>query len=577
MESPFGAICLILHGHIPYVLGHSTWPHGSNMMYEAAADTYIPLLWACEELAHEGIPMNITLGLTPIVMEQLADERFQEWFPGYLEHRCWKAAENADEFRARGDGHLAYLAERWRDHFAALQEAYVGRYERDLLGQFRRHQDEGRLEIMASAATHGYLPLLHEEGSVQGQIMQGLDTYERHMGRRARAFWLPECAYRPRTMWASPLSGARETPWPRKGLEEFLGENGVDYFIVDNRVGLAGGDPLPVRVEREDTLGKAWSRIVRAGDYADPKTVYRPYFVGRHFEDHPPVAALIRDPGTSEKVWSGDIGYPGDFNYLDFHKKHVPGDHRYWRITDAAHDLGSKQPYQPEWAEEHVREHAGNFLWTVKETLLHAPHPDGQLPAVIAPFDAELFGHWWYEGPRWLVHALRWMHFDPDLQVMTGSQYVRRHEPTSAVTLPEGSWGVNATHEVWLNPDLEWVWRRIYDAEADFQALVRDHGPGHDDSMRALVQQAARELLLLQASDWPFLITTGTAADYAAQRLVGHHEDYKRVAEMARRYGRRETLSEDDWAWLGQLQERDRPFPDADPTHFGAIRYPART
>jgi len=376
-------------------------------------------------------------------------------------------------------------------------------------------------------------------------------------------------------MWASPLPGDRETPWPRKGLEEFLGENGIDYFIVDDRVARRGGDPLPVRIEQDDTLGKAWSHITRAGDYAEPRTVYRPYFVGKNFEDHPPVAALIRDPGTSEGVWSGTVGYPGDFNYLDFHKKHMPGDHRYWRITGAGVDMAHKQPYEPTWADERVREHAGHFLQTVKETLRHAPHHGGKLPGVIAPFDAELFGHWWFEGPRWLVHTIRWMQQDPELKVMTCSDFVCEEPPNSAITLPEGSWGMGADHQVWLNDRTEWVWRRIYDAERDFQALLRDHGPGHDDSMRALVQQAARELLLLQASDWPFLIDNGTAIDYASERIVGHHGDYKRVAALARRYGRGEALSDDDWAWVGQLQERDRPFCDVDPTSFGTVRFPA--
>jgi 1,4-alpha-glucan branching enzyme len=575
MSSPFGAVCLVLHGHIPYVLGHSTWPHGSNMMYEAAADTYLPLLWACEELAAEGIPMNITLGLTPIVMDQLADQRFKEWFPAYLEHRAWKARENAEDFRAHGEQHLAWLADRWRQHFDALREAYAGRYNCDLLAQFRRHQDEGRLEIMGSAATHGYLPLLHEEGSIQAQIMQGIATYEKHMGRLPRGFWLPECAYRPRCLWASPLPGDRETPRPRKGLEEFLGENGVDYFIVDSHVGLGGGDPLPVRLEHDNTLGKAWGHLVRTGDYAEPKTLYRPYFVGRRFEDHPPVAALIRDPETSEKVWSGDTGYPGDCNYLDFHKKHLPGDHRYWRVTGAGVDMAHKAPYVPEWAEERVREHAGNFLWTVKETLRHAPHHGGKLPGVIAPFDAELFGHWWFEGPRWLVHVIRWMHHDPDLKVMTGSNYVREEHPNAAVTLPEGSWGAFGGHDVWLNKGTHWVWRRIYDSEADFQALLRDHGPGHDDTMRALVAQAARELLLLQASDWPFLINNGTAVDYASLRIGAHHSDYKRVADLARRYGRGEQIAADEWDWFGDVRGRDQAFPEVNPSFFGALKHPA--
>ena len=571
MAQPVGCFSLILHGHIPYVLGHGTWPHGSMMIMEAAADTYIPLLWAVEELAAEGIAAKITLGLTPVTMEQLADERFKDWFVGYVKSREHMAGENSADFAARGDGHLAWLAQQWQERFRAIRESFCDRYNRDLLAQFKMHQDEGRLEIMCSAATHGYLPLLHEDGSIQGQIRQGVATYERFMGRRPRGFWLPECAYRPRCTWAPSPQLGTEAPWQRTGLEEFLAANGYDYFPVDSHL-VAGGDPLPVDISRYHTLGKLWGQIRRMGDGTLPgdKTPYRPYFVGHHFEDHPPVACFFRDPTTSDKVWSGAVGYPGDFQYLDFHKKHMPGDHRYWKVTDDSGDLGAKQPYDPAAAEERVQTHAGNFLWTVKETLRHAPHNGDRLPVVAAPFDAELFGHWWYEGPRWLVHVLRWMHADPEIKVQTASEYLQRNEPESAITLPEGSWGAGGGHWVWLNEDTEWSWHRIYDAEIDMQALLRDHGPGHDETMRELVRQCARELLLLQASDWQFLITTWSARDYAEARLDSHHSDYKKCADMARRYGRGERIEPGEWEWFGNLCDRDRLFADVDPTWFSA-------
>jgi 1,4-alpha-glucan branching enzyme len=567
MSQPFGCISIVLHGHIPYVLGHSTWPHGSNMVYEAAADTYIPLLWMLEELAAEGIPAGITLGMTPVTLEQLDDERFREWFPGFLESKRDAAETDRRDFSGRGDQHLAYLADRWRDRYAALLDSFVNRYQRDLPGQFRAHQDAGHLEIMCSAATHGYLPLLHEDGSIRGQIREGVATYERLLGRRPRGFWLPECAYRPRCNWAPPPHIRIETPWYRPGLEELLGNEGYDYFIADSHM-IERGQPLPVSINYDDNLGKTWSRITRAGDYTDPKTIYRPYFVGDQFEDHPPVAAFFRDPQTSLKVWSGKVGYPGDFNYLDFHKKHIPGDHRYWRVTDSAGDLGGKQPYEPQWAEDHVREHAGNFLWTVKETLRHAPHYGDKLPVVLSPFDAELFGHWWHEGPRWLAQVLRWMHHDPEVRVTTCSEYLHAFEPQAALSLPEGSWGAGGGHWVWLNERTDWTWPRVYDAEEDLQALLRDHGTGHDDAQKTLVQQACRELLLLQASDWQFLITTGGAADYAAERLGSHHSDYKKVADMARRYGRGQWIGEDEWQWFGDLTSRNRLFAGLQPEHF---------
>jgi len=261
MPKPLGAFVMVLHGHIPYVLGHSTWPHGSIMLYEAAAETYLPLLWALEELVAEGISPNITISLSPITVEQLTDTRFKRWFEAYLTGKMQVAAENARQFDSWHDGHLAYLAREWQGRYRALREAFIDGYKRDIVGAFRRMQDAGHIEVMTCAATHGYLPLLHEDASVQAQVLQAVENYERHFGRRPRGIWLPECAYRPKCHWAPPPEiGYPETPYPRKGIEEFVGENGFDYFIVDTHM-LGGGNPLPVEVRREDTLGKAWSHV----------------------------------------------------------------------------------------------------------------------------------------------------------------------------------------------------------------------------------------------------------------------------------------------------------------------------
>ncbi len=574
MPEPVGCFALVLHGHIPYVLGHGTWPHGSEMLYEAAADSYIPLLWAIEELAYEGTPAKVTISFSAITLEQLGDERFKEWFVNYLNDKIRWADEDKQQARASGEGHREYLARRWRERFEALRDSFVNRYGRDIPAQFRAQQEAGNIEVMVCAATHGYLPLLHEAGSVQLQVKQAVSTYEKFMGRRPRGFWLPECAYRPRAAWAPPpeIRGT-EPPCPRKGIEEFLAENGLDYFIVESHL-LAGGGPEPVDIDWEHTLGKLWGRLRRSREprpYYGEKSPYFPYFVGDRYESHPPVAVLVRDPSTGMKVWSGEHGYPGDRDYLEFHKKHQPGDLRYWRITGPDCPLGDKAEYHPEWADGRVRQHAGNFLWSVKETLRSQPHPGGRLPVLCAPFDAELFGHWWHEGPRFLTHVLRWMHQDPEIAVVTGSEYLRHNSPETAITLPEGSWGAGGGHGVWLNEDVNWVWREIYDAEQDFGALLADHGYGHDEAMQALIKQAERELLLLQASDWPFLITTWSARDYAGERIAHHHGDYKRVANMARRYGRGEWISEEEWAYFGAVQDRDRPFGEIEARWFGEV------
>jgi len=577
--SPPGAFCLVLHTHLPYVLGHSTWPHGAQMLYEAAADCYLPLLRTFRKLADDGLPPRVTVSFTPVVLEQLADARFREWFPPYLQERVDQAEANRAEFRGRGDAHLAWLAERWAGHFGELKRFFEQDLNRDLVRGFRELQERGALELMSSAATHGYLPLLHEECSVQAQIRQGARSYERLIGRYPRGFWLPECAYRPRSRWAPP---AQVVPpdgrtWLRRGLEEFLSREGFDYFIVDTHM-LSGGDPLPVHIDYDHNLGKLWGRIYRRDESPRPaweKTPHFPYFVGAHFEDHPPIACLVRHPEVSHQVWSADWGYPGDGWYLEFHKKHLPGDHRYWRVTDDRNDLAGKQAYSPEMAAERVRDNAGHFVSRLHDMLEAQPRPFGRRPLICAPFDAELFGHWWHEGPAWLEQAIRWAHEDSRLEFMTCHEYLDDSPPATAITLPEGSWGAGGGHFVWLNPQTEWTWRRVYDAEEDMRELAKELADTQDEQLRQFLKQAARELFLLQASDWQFLITTGSAPDYAARRLDAHHSDFKRVADLARRWSRHERLSEADWAYFGDLRSRDAIFPDADPKWFAGLDQPS--
>ncbi len=573
-----GAFTFVLHGHLPYVLTHGTWPHGSDMLFECAAESYLPILQTFERLVGEGVSPKVTLGITPVLAEQLADGDFKQHFVDYLDMRIRAAAEDGDQFRKDDDDAGADLAHMWREHFTQAKRAFLEDYSADLIAAFRRLQDDGHIEVITSAATHGYLPLLGTDESMQAQVKQAVSSYRRHFGRQPRGFWLPECAYRPRYAWASPLPEAGpQEPTLRKGVEEFLAENGLQYFIVDTATVL-GGAATGVYVERFEGLQRLWEQFrasYKPGPVAADKTPYEAYLVHSAVEDRPPVAVFGRDERTGIQVWSGQHGYPGDGWYLDFHKKRFPGGHRYWRVTSAESDLGAKERYEPQRAAARVRENADHFCGLVHDILTQHHAESGRYGIVCAPYDAELLGHWWFEGPEWLYRTLRGISMNPAVDLVTGSEYLDAHTPETAVALPEGSWGQGGFHWIWLNDWTTWIWRRIYAAELDFPHLARQALASGDEALREIVAQAARELLLLEASDWPFLISTWSARDYAEHRAAFHHDTYSRLVDMARRRLAGGALSAEDEGFVERCSKQDGLFPDLDLAWWSSVERPA--
>jgi len=569
-EAPTGYFALVLHTHLPYHLGHSTWPHGTDTLYEAAAACYIPTLEVLERLAAEGKPAALTIGITPIVAEQLADPRFAPGFVAYLDMKCRYAQENAAGFREHGEGHLEHLAQRWYEHFSRLKQRFVSDYGSDLPAAFRRLAEQGRLEIATSCATHGYLPMLSTEASIRTQIGLGVESCERRFGVRPRGIWLPECAYRPAGAWHVPegIDGTGIPPDPgRKGVEYYVAEAGLEWFIVDTHLLEGAPAAIPVYVDRV----RRKPRIFRMDMEPRPegKSPYRPYFVAGETPDAQGVAAFVRDPNTGLQVWSSEHGYPGDGWYLEFHKKHWPGGHKYWRITGPDCDLADKWQYEPDQVRDRLTSQADHFVALLRETLgkqtgLTAP------PVLCAPFDTELFGHWWFEGPEFLYEVFSRLNGDSTVRPITLSAYLDLHPPTQAVALPEGSWGAGGGHWIWWNDWVNWIWNRVYNAEHDMQSLAQAYAQRDDPRLQQMLAQLVRTLLLLQSSDWQFLITTDSARDYAGDRAHGHTYDFERLAAITRRYADTGEVSGDDQAFVDYLYERDTAFPTVTAERFAA-------
>jgi 1,4-alpha-glucan branching enzyme len=554
---PQGYVVLVLHAHLPYVLSHGKWPHGSDWLMEAACETYIPLLNVLDRLAQEGRPAHFTVGITPILCEMLSSPLFKSELKAYIAEKVRAATVDYRSFLSEEKPERAELARRWREFYTSRLEDFSGVYGEDLIGAFRRLQQEGQIEIIVSAATHAYLPLLSRDTSILAQVSQGVETYKEHFHRAPQGMWLPECAYCP---GRDSLPEEGRTGRSGKGLETFLAACKLKYFFLDGShfpeeggPHHAGECPYPSQWVAPSRYEEAscFAPIQKAEGLGSPYAIYR---TGR--PESGECAFFARDTDTSQQVWSAEWGYPGDQAYLEFHKKHAPGGLRYWRVTDRGGDLGAKLPYEPDEAHARVQAHASHFKAIIEEKLRRYRSETGKTGVLTLPFDAELFGHWWFEGIEWL-YALVSAFDENCVKIERASAVLESIAPLGTVNLPEGSWGEGGLHLTWQNKETAWTWECVHEAE---QSMSRAVAEETDAVGTRILKQMARELFLLQSSDWQFLITTGTAADYAKSRLSGHYEAFVNLRKMYEDYRRTGLLEKDERDNLGVIEERDAVF-----------------
>ncbi len=587
---PIGAFTFVLHSHMPYARLAGRWPHGEEWVHEAICETYIPLLNALYDLTEENVNYKITVGITPILAEQLADPDICDHFDAYMDEKI--AAANADIPRFKGeeegpeapinpiaataaklgieeeerreeivptseaDPHMAYLAEWYRDWFEMIKRSFDDRFGRDLIGAFRRLQDNGYIEITTCAATHGYLPLLGTDSAIFAQLSAGISSYKRLFGHKPTGIWLPECAYRP--------AYYAEDGTLRPGIERFLAEQGIKVFFSETHT-ITGGQP--VGVAAGDVIGPYGNikrRYLVPVSAAMPRrtaTTFQPYYVsdttsGMKAEQHSGVAVIGRNNRTGQQVWSADWGYPGDQDYREFHRKdHISGI-QYWRVTGPKVELGRKDAYHPDWAAFKLQQHADHYAHLVESELRAYTEGSGKFGLIASNYDTELFGHWWFEGVEWIKEVLRRLAANPLVELTTASKFVADHEPQDVLHIPESSWGAGGNHFTWDNSETHWLWQPIHEAEKRMERLAADN-PSPDEATLGVLQQTARELLLLESSDWPFLVTTGQAKEYAIQRFSQHTERFNRLAESI-------EAGQPDVSLATQYWELDRVFPDVD-------------
>ncbi|HNX80874.1 MAG TPA: DUF1957 domain-containing protein [Candidatus Omnitrophota bacterium] len=518
-----GYLCIVLHGHLPFVRHpeHEDFLE-EDWLYEAITETYVPLIMMYERLLNDTIDFRITMTLSPSLISMLTDQLLQE---RYLKHinRLIELAHKEVQ-RTRWEPEFNQLAHMYLARFYDARNTFE-RYGRNLVRAFKMVQDAGNLEIITCGATHGYLPLMDVvKPSVRAQIKVAAAHYEQNFGRRPRGIWLPECGYNP-------------------GDDEFLKEAGIKFFFSDAH-GVLHGWPRP--------------------KYG----VFAPVYCKSG------VACFGRDLESSKQVWSSIEGYPGDYWYREFYRDigfdldfdyikpyiHPDGIRintgiKYYRITGGE----PKQAYNPYMAQQKAAEHAGNFLFNREKQVEYLYDFMKKKPILVSPYDAELYGHWWYEGPMWLEFLLRKTCCDQKtIRLTTPSEYLAENPRNQVVTPSMSSWGYKGYSEMWLQGSNDWIYRHLHNASERMTELTRRYSNnGVNDVTKRALNQALRELLLAQSSDWAFILGTGTHTEYAVRRTKEHLVRFTNLYEQI-------TTNSIDERWLSDVEYKDNIFADID-------------
>ncbi|HEU4962286.1 MAG TPA: 1,4-alpha-glucan branching protein domain-containing protein [Bacilli bacterium] len=500
-----GFLTMVLHAHLPYVR-HERIRNAleERWFYEAMSETYLPLLAMWERLQRQGTPFSYALVLSPTLLSLLADA---EMAARYAEHLQKTIRLTEKELvRTVHEPQVQELARMYRATYVDLSDRFE-RYGRNLIPQFVRLAVSGHLELLTCAATHGFLPVISREELRQGQIRLAVETHQRLTGLQPQGIWLPECGYFP-------------------GIEEVLEQEGLRYFLVDSHAFAASSAS-----EQQGESGHDLHAPLRVGASQ--------------------VVALARDPQAAQQVWSSFVGYPGDGAYREYYRDigfdldwgyirefvHPEGIRvntgiKYHRVTGAG---PHKALYQPDLAQKKVREHAAHFV-AARLDALERESGKSRAPLITAPFDAELFGHWWFEGPQWLEQVALQVQ-DTALKLTTPSRYLQAYPETDAAAeMSMSSWGRGGYADVWVNETNDWIYPHLHRLEEKLIRLLhRKSRDGLEERTERALRQMAREVLLAQASDWAFIMAMNTTVQYATERVETHVQQAMALAEAIER------------------------------------------
>ncbi|MGA1870409.1 MAG: glycoside hydrolase family 57 protein [bacterium] len=534
--SKSGVLSIVLHAHMPFVQDLNVSDSlEERWIYEAITGCYLRFILAFDNLIHDKIPFRFLLSLSPPLISQLKDKSLPDRYSAYLMRLV--ELTKKEICRTKKDKNLQKLAKMYLNYFQKLQDVFLNRCGADIMSVLKKYGEMGYIDFITSSATHAYLPLLQSQASiVWAQIKIAVDYFEEVFGYPPKGIWLPECGYYP-------------------GLDKILANAGIRYFFLDNKVFLKAGPGL---------------------EYG----IFSPFYCKSG------VAVFGRNEQTAQQVWDAIDGYPGDVDYREFYRDIgydlefdyikpflLEGTHRtftgikYYRVTGPGREKESYDPYR---AQKRVEIQVDDFLAHILKGLRDLPSMNNRKPIICALYDAELFGHWWFEGPSWLETLCRKIANDCKgyLSLSTPMDYLKTYSVHQVAQPPGGSWGWKGYNEVWLNEKNDWLYPHLLKAGEKMMSLAHFYQGKIDDKADTLVvralNQVARELLMAQSSDWAFILNNNTLPDYATRRFKEHMGRFWKLVQEIENG----TI---DPQWLASAEKHNPLFPNLSFTVFNPL------
>ncbi|MDR3341257.1 MAG: DUF1957 domain-containing protein [Treponema sp.] len=514
-------ISIVLNAHLPFVRHPElSNPSEEQWFFEALSETYLPLLEVFDRLDADRVPFRVGIALSPTLCHLLQDELLVQRYLDYTSRQIEFGLEEIE--RTEDSPPLQALAKLFYDKAVDRRICFTERYKGNILHVFNHYQKKGRIELLTTAATHAFLPFYGFcPEALQAQIEVAITSYRLNFGRYPQGFWLPELGWSP-------------------ALETYLRAYNFGYTVVDTH-GLVFGEPRAAK-----------------GSFYPVKTPSG-------------VLILARDYYAAEDIMARDTGFSHDPCYRDTYRdvgyelppklvKPFLGSnggrtrtgYKYW--ASGGEDM-EKQIYDPRIASARVQEQVRAFLDARISRLRAAGEYMKETAISLCAYDADTFGRFWHEGSQFLEALFREGSRREEIQFMNPAEYLYKQAAFSFQTvIPEfSSTGTNGYAEMWLDASNDWMYRHMVRSLERMTELA-ERFPDESGLKERVLNQAAREVLLAQTSDWPKLLYKQEDSEYARCQIESCLRNFTTIYEAL---GSNYISTE----WLTSLERRHNIFP----------------